>query len=188
MEKTQTNYLEEVATRFRKEKEINEKVVHQAKLLLTHYRHVVWSVEHDLYDLDLTANEFGSRRIQDLINYLAFDFEDEINKDKVGDHLKSIANTSDLVILVDKALCRLKTYPGQGDLYFNLINRKYIIKYEYTDQELMESLAIERTTYYKRKKEAINLLGTILWGYVLPEMRKVCREVYLLCADNESHT
>lgn len=188
METTQTSYLEQVADRFRQERRINEKVVHQAKLLLTHYRHVVWSVERDLYDLDITANNFGSRRIQDLIDYLAFDFDGEVDKIKVGDHLKSIADTSDLVILVDKAMCRLKTYPGQGELYFSIINRKYIIKYEYTDHELMETLDIERTTYYKRKKEAINLLGTILWGYVLPEMRKVCREVYLLCADADVRT
>ena len=32
----------------------------------------------------------------------------------------------------------------------------------------MESLDLERTTFYKRKKEAINMLGTILWGYVIP--------------------
>ena len=185
---TQTSYLERVADRFRQERKINEKVVHQAKLLLTLYRHVVWSVECDLYELDVTANDFGSRRIQDLIDYLAFDFDGEVDKNKVGDHLKSIAETRDLVILVDKALCRLKTYPGQGELYFNIINRKYIIKYEYTDHELMESMDIERTTYYKRKKEAANLLGTILWGYVLPEMRRVCREAYLLCADATTRT
>ena len=57
-------------------------------------------------------------------------------------------------------------------LYFNIINRKYIIKYESSDYKLLESLGIERTTYYKRKKEAVNLLGTILWGYVIPEMMK----------------
>ena len=185
---TQTSYLERVADRFRQERKINEKVVHQTKLLLTLYRHVVWSVEYDLYELDVTANDFGSRRIQDLIDYLAFDFDGEVDKGKVGDHLKSIAETRDLVILVDKALCRLKTYPGQGELYFNIINRKYIIKYEYTDHELLESLDIERTTYYKRKKEAVNLLGTILWGYVIPEMRKASREAYLVCADSTTRT
>jgi len=183
MESTQISYLERVADRVRQERKINEKVVHQAKLLLTLYRHVVWSVEYDLYELNITANDFGSRRIQDLVDYLAFDFNGEIDKIKVGDHLRSIADTRDLVILVDKALSRLKTYPGQGELYFNIINRKYIIKYESADHKLLESLGIERTTYYKRKKEAVNLLGTILWGYVIPEMMKASREAYLICAD-----
>lgn len=185
---TQISYLERVADRFRQERKINEKVVHQAKLLLTLYRQVVWSVEYDLYELNITANDFGSRRIQDLVDYLAFEFDGEIDKTKVGDHLKSISDTRDLVILVDKALCRLKTYPGQGELYFNIINRKYIIKYESADHKLLESLGIERTTYYKRKKEAVNLLGTILWGYVIPEMRQASREFYLVCADSTTRT
>jgi len=43
-----------------------------------------------------------------------------------------------------------------------------ILTYLYSDSDLMESLDLERTTFYKRKKEAINMLGTILWGYVIP--------------------
>ena len=56
--------------------------------------------------------------------------------------------------------------------------------YQYSDQELMASLNLERTTFYKRKKEAINLLGTILWGYILPEMIDATWGTYLVCADS----
>ncbi len=58
--------------------------------------------------------------------------------------------------------------------------------YQYSDQELMASLNLERTTFYKRKKEAINLLGTILWGYILPEMIDATWGAYLVCADSQS--
>lgn len=186
METTQANYLERVADRFRSERKINDNLLHQTKLLLTLYRQVVWSVERDLYELDVTANDFGSRRIQDLVNYLSFDFEGDINKHAIEDRLKSFADTRDLIIIVDKALCRLKTYPLHGELYFNIINRKYIIMYRYSDQELMVSLDLERTTFYKRKKEAINLLGTILWGYILPEMLDATMGTYLVCAESRS--
>lgn len=186
METTQINNLERVADRFRSERKINPQLLHQTKLLLTLYRQVVWSVERDLYEIDVTANDFGSRRIQDLVNYLSFDFEDDINKNAIEDRLKSLADTRDLIIVIDKALCRLKTYPLHGELYFDIINRKYIIMYQYSDQELMASLNLERTTFYKRKKEAINLLGTILWGYILPEMIDATWGTYLVCADSPS--
>lgn len=32
----------------------------------------------------------------------------------------------------------------------------------------MRSVSLERTVYYQRKKEAIALVGVIIWGYTLP--------------------
>ena len=67
--------LDQASVRIQLERTINNKILHQTKLLLKLYRNVVWSVEANLNDLEVTAGDFGSRRIQDLINYLAFDFE-----------------------------------------------------------------------------------------------------------------
>ena len=169
--------LDQATVRVQLERAINNKILHQAKLLLKLYRNVVWSVENHLQDLEVTAKDFGSRRIQDLIDYLAFDFEGDIDTDKVGDHLQSIAETRDLILLVDKAMVRLKSYPLWGELYFDLLNRKFIIRYAYSDQDLMEAMNLTRATYYRRKNEAINLLGHILWGYILPEMQSTIQSV-----------
>ncbi len=103
--------LDQAATQVQLERTINNKILHQPKLLLKLYRNVVWSVENRLQDLEVTANDFGSRRIQGLIDYLSFDFEGELDTGKVGDHLQSIAETKDLILLVDKAMIRLKCYP-----------------------------------------------------------------------------
>ena len=169
--------LDQAVARVQLERAINNKILHQAKLLLKLYRNVVWSVENHLQDLEVTAHDFGSRRIQDLIDYLAFDFEGDLDTDKVGDHLQSIAETRDLILLVDKAMIRLQSYPLWGELYFDLLNRKYIIRYAYSDQDLMETMNLTRATYYRRKNEAIHLLGHILWGYILPEMQSAIQSV-----------
>jgi len=169
--------LDQAAARVQLERAINNKILHQAKLLLKLYRNVVWSIENHLLDLEVTAHDFGSRRIQDLIDYLAFDFEGDLNTGKVGDHLQSIAETRDLILLVDKAMVRLQSYPLWGELYFDLLNRKYIIRYAYSDQDLMETMNLTRATYYRRKNEAIHLLGHILWGYILPEMQSTIQSV-----------
>ena len=169
--------LDQAAARVQLERAINNKILHQAKLLLKLYRNVVWSIENHLQDLEVTAHDFGSRRIQDLIDYLAFDFEGDLDTDKVGDHLQSIAETRDLILLVDKAMIRLQSYPLWGELYFDLLNRKYIIRYAYSDQDLMETMNLTRATYYRRKNEAIHLLGHILWGYILPEMQSAIQSV-----------
>ena len=168
--KKQYLHLNKIVASYRLEKEHNAKLYHQTKLLLELYRKVVWSVENCLYDLDSTATHLGSRKIQDLLNYLHLDFEGELNIEKIEDHLKNIAKSKDLVFLIDKALMKLRSYPNGGELLYNIINHKYVQNCMYTDNELMENLRLERTTYYKRKKEAINLVGTILWGYVVPSL------------------
>jgi len=167
MDKPDMN-LDKIVSICRLEKKHNVKLYHQTKLLLELYRKVVWSVENSLYDLESTATDFGSQRIQDLLNYLDLDFEGEVDKGKIEDHLKSIAKSRDLVFLIDQAMMKLNDYPNGGELFFNIINRKFILKDLYSDTDLMDSLDLERTTFYKRKKEAINMLGTILWGYVIP--------------------
>jgi hypothetical protein len=182
--KENLNALGQLSNSYKNEKVINQKMLHQSKLLLVMYRRVVWGVEHSLYDLEVTAEEFGSRRIQQLIDFLAFDFEREIDEDKIESHLNSIAATQDLILLIDRALLRLREYPELGEVYFDLLNKKYIIKYGYSDQELMESLDLTRSTFYRYKRYATHLLGVILWGYVLPEFSETSSGL-LRCAEEE---
>jgi hypothetical protein len=182
--KEKLNALGQLSISYKNEKVINQKMLHQSKLLLDMYRRVVWGVEHSLYDLEVTAEEFGSRRIQQLIDFLAFDFEREINEDKIESHLNSIAATQDLILLIDRAMLRLREYPERGEVYFDLLNKKYIIKYGYSDQELMEALDLTRSTYYRYKRYATHLLGIILWGYVLPEFSETSSGL-LRCAEEE---
>jgi hypothetical protein len=68
-------------------------------------------------------------------------------------------------------------------VYFDLLNKKYIIKYGYSDQELMESLDLTRSTFYRYKRYATHLLGVILWGYVLPEFSEANNGL-LRCAED----
>lgn len=146
------------------------KTLHRVKLLLKLYRHVVWSVENNLYDVGMMAYDFGSRRIQELIDYLAFDLEGEFNTQKVGDYLQSITKSKELIKLIDKALIKLNAYPENGEIYFYLLNNKFIFQHTKSDKNLMEAMDLSRPTYYRRKKEAIEILGTIIWGFLTPDI------------------
>ncbi|MPN08911.1 hypothetical protein SDC9_156199 [bioreactor metagenome] len=44
------------------------------------------------------------------------------------------------------------------------------------EQEILECLSLERTSYYMRKKEAIKLFGIALWGYALPKYKAIFTE------------
>ncbi|MEL7571092.1 MAG: hypothetical protein AAGU14_11120 [Eubacteriaceae bacterium] len=154
-----------------RDKRLNAEAFHKAKLLLRIYRDVVWRTQEVMYDADAEAYDFGGRRIAELADYLSYDFDGEIDKENAESKLLSIAETKFLVDLVDKALLKLNAYPELGHLYFDILTKQYINKTKYTDVELIETISIERTQYYKRKKEAVNLFGVILWGYIIPPIR-----------------
>ena len=64
----------------------------------------------------------------------------------------------------------LKKYPEVGELYYSILRYSYLEKEKYKENYILEHLAISRSTYFRVKKEAINLLSTIIWGYEIPKV------------------
>lgn len=159
------------------DKAFNEKVFHKAKLLLKLYKDVVWRLEETIYDVDAQAYELGGRRISELMEFLSYEFQGDMDKRQVEQRLMNIEETKVLIDIIDKALIKLKAYPEYGELYFEIITKQYIYKKRYTEREMLEIINVERTMFYKRKKEAINLMGVILWGYILPPLQEYWAQV-----------
>jgi len=149
-----------------------EHIYHKAKLLLEIYRDVVWSIEGRACDIEAEFYVMGGKRLADALDYLD-DYGSDINKKKLEEELCSMLKSKWLIEIVDKALLKVKNYPDYGDTYFDILYKQYIAKYRYDEKRIIEALNCERTTFYKRKKEAINLMGIALWGYAIPAFREI---------------
>ena len=44
---------------------------------------------------------------------------------------------------------------------------------QYTEAEMMEELCLERSSYYRRKKEAVMVFGLTIWGGALDDFRQI---------------
>lgn len=75
-----------------------------------------------------------------------------------------------LVNIIDRALLRLKRYPDRGELYYEILTKQFIYRFNSTEKELLEELNIERSVFYDRKREAIYLFSVCLFGYSIPEV------------------
>lgn len=149
-----------------------ELVYHKAKLLLKIYRDVVWSIEDRVCEMEQEHYALGGKRLSEALDYLD-DYDQNVNKKELEAELCSILKSKWLIEIVDKALIKIKNYPDYGAMYFDILYKQYIVKYKYSEKEIIEALNCERTTFYKRKKEAINLMGTAIWGYVIPALREI---------------
>lgn len=75
-----------------------------------------------------------------------------------------------LVDAVNRSLLRLKRYPLRGELYYEILTKQYVYRYNSTEKELLDELNMERSVFYDRKREAIHLFSICLFGYAIPEI------------------
>ena len=67
---------------------------------------------------------------------------------------------------MDRVLESVKEFNPMGDLYHDILKLAYFDEKDMTDQDVMDELAMERSTYYRRKREAILLCGVLMWDEV----------------------
>lgn len=84
----------------------------------------------------------------------------------------AVMQTRVLLELIDRAVMKLRDYPMGGQTYYSIFDLKYLNRWTYTEFEILDMLDLERSTYYRKKKEGTYLLGYILFGYVMPDYIK----------------
>ncbi|WP_444658466.1 hypothetical protein ACRQV7_13020 [Caproiciproducens sp. R2] len=147
-------------------------VFHKSKLLLKIYRDVTWALDDHLEEMHDYAYEAGNQNAEVGFRYLA-DFAPTVEIDKFAERVCCVCETRMYVELINKALARVKVYPVYGDMYYQILDKQYISRFPLTEPEISEMLNIERSVFYDRKKEALYLFGICLFGYTLPEVRRL---------------
>ena len=95
-------------------------------------------------------------------------FAPEKVEEKFNNRVSNVMDSKLMLLIIYDACVRLKVYPEYREIYHKIIYNYYISEKKITDEACMRSVSLERTAYYQRKKEAIALVGVIIWGYTLP--------------------
>jgi hypothetical protein len=145
------------------------KVFRNTVVLLENYRNLIWSLEESLDDVEKTVHYMGGRHLSNLFHLLSLEI-DEYNNERsrtaVEERLSSLQESRVIVDCMDKAMLKLKTYPENGERYFQILHAAYIDKKPLHQDEIQDRLLISSSTFYRYKKKAIEILGGILWGFL----------------------
>ncbi|NLN64795.1 MAG: hypothetical protein GX144_05205 [Clostridiaceae bacterium] len=147
-----------------------ESVLHKTKLLLKIYRAVVWSTSNRAFEVCENAELYCSKTMEEALEYLA-NYAPEVDQDRFSERVSSLFETQWLITLIDHAMNKIYDYPDNGKLYHEILSKQYLTVCKYSEQEMLELLSLERSTYFDKKKEAIELFAISLWGYTIPSMR-----------------
>ena len=136
---------------------------HRSRLILKIYRDVVWVLSERAEELQETAWIMGEQDIESGLCYLE-NFAPDIELQAFEEKVCCLVQNQMLVNIIDRALLRLKRYPDRGELYYEILTKQFIYRFNSTEKELLEELNIERSVFYDRKREAIYLLVWIFYS------------------------
>jgi hypothetical protein len=166
-----TNNIESLIKSIKEYNQVDEKVYHDAHLLLKIYSDVVWGMNESYNHMVCECQEIYGNSSLSVLDIMT-EFGSNMKAKLLQEQLEDIEMSKVIIDIINSAMVKLKTYPRKGERYYEILSNTYFIKNKYEEQELLEILNVSRTTYYRLRKKAICVFGTILWGYVLPDVIK----------------
>lgn len=151
----------------------------KTKALLQLYQSVVWSIKNRADNLqEEIAGTYGMQ-LNTALMYLS-NFAPEKTKADFEVSVTMLFQSKWIIELLDLSLQCVRNYPLYGEIYAQLLQLRFMDETRRSDAAVSELLAMERSTYYDRKKEAIMLMGVALWGFVVPNTLDTYHRVAML--------
>ena len=137
-------------------KKDEDTLFHNTEVLLKNYRDVVWSLEVAVHRVNQKAGL-------------------DLNGTEIESQTKTIARSRNMLRMIDCSVDLLRTKHKNGELYYWILYYAYLSPQEMQNiDEIVEKLRdymkdISRSTYFRKKNEAVLELGRVLWGYTSRE-------------------
>lgn len=156
---------------------------HDTWRLLKKYRDVVWSLELSVQQLKKEFQvEYGSSVDEFLDSiYLA---GADLHGTQLEDHARCLERSNKMLTLVNNAVELLRNRHKNGEAYYWILYYSFLSPQQLKNvEEIIEQLRphirdISFRTYYRRRKEAVEALSYILWGYTAQESMSVLEEFF----------
>ena len=166
------------------EKDVAENpLYHDTWKLLKKYRDVVWSLEISVQHVRAKFEiEYGTS-IEEFLDsvYLA---GADLNGSDIEHHAKCIERSHKMLKLLDTAVELLRTRHKNGEAYYWLLYYSFLSPQQLKNvEEIIENLRphirdISFRTYYRKRREAIEALSSVLWGYTSKDSLDVLEQFF----------
>lgn len=156
---------------------------HDTWRLLKKYRDVVWSLELSVQQLKNQFEiEYGSS-IEEFLEsvYLA---GADLGGTQIEDHARCIERSHKMLSLVNDAVELLRNRYKNGEDYYWLLYFTYLSPQQLQNvEEIIEQLRphirdISFRTYYRKRKNAVEALSSVLWGYTAQDSLQILQQFF----------
>lgn len=169
------------------EKKVPEKkentIYHDTLMLLKKYRDVVWSLELSVRQVcNRFQIEYGST-VDEFLESIYCAGAD-IGGSQIEQHAKSIERSRNMLKLLDSSIELLREKHKYGEEYYWLLYYSFLSPHKLLNvDEIIEKLEphirdISIRTYYRRRRQAIEALSSVLWGYTAKDSLDVLEHFF----------
>ncbi len=156
---------------------------HDTWKLLKKYRDVVWSLELSVQQIKSQFQiEYGSD-IDDFLDSIYMAGAD-LSGTQIENHARCIERSHKMLTLVGNSVDLLRTRHKNGEMFYWLLYYTYLSPQRLQNvDEIMEQLRphmrdISVPTYYRKRKQAVEALSSILWGFTSQDCLNILDEFF----------
>ena len=162
---------------------VESPLYHDTWKLLKKYRDVSWSLELSVQQVrNKFRIEYGST-IEEFLDsiYLA---GADLAGSEIEHHAQCIERSHRMLELLNSAVELLRSKHKNGEVYYQLLYYTFLSPQEMQNvDEIIETLRphiqdISRRTYYRKRREAIDALSSVLWGYTAKDSLAILDEFF----------
>ena len=92
-------------------------------------------------------------------------FLSDARKDDYEREIEIIQQTAGILRIMDALRIRVNCFGKYGPEYVDILNTRYMNRFDYTNTEASEILRMGESTYYRKKKAAVILFGLAFLEY-----------------------
>lgn len=162
----------------RKHDVTENKYYHDTWQLLKKYRDVVWSLELSVQQVKKSFEiEYGTS-IEDFLDSIYMAGAD-LSGTQIEQHARSIERSHKMLNLLNSSIELLRAKHKCGEQYYWILFYSFLSPQQLGSvEEIIDHIRpyvndISYRTFYRRRQEAIEALGAILWGYSSKESLRI---------------
>lgn len=156
---------------------------HDTWRLLKKYRDVVWSVEVSVMQL---KNEFQIEYDSSIDEFLESVYlaGADLSGTDIEQHARSIERSNKMLVLIRNAVSLLRTRHKDGEIYYWVLYYTFLSPQKLNNvEEIIDQLRphvryMSFRTYYRLRREAVDTLSAVLWGYTAKETADILKEFF----------
>lgn len=154
---------------------------HNTWKLLRSYRDVVWSLELAVQQVKVKFQMQYGESLDDFLDTMYLAGVDLSGTD-IESHTRTLERSRKMLSIVDNAVDLLRTKHKYGEDYYWILYYAYLSPQEITNtEEIVEKLIphmkyISAATYFRKKKDAVHALSTVLWGFTTKDMQSIIEQ------------